>query len=185
MLLVYLCALRPKYIGILVAAIVVALPLGLTYLDTFEGSRVATVADESSLGRITFLVYGLILFVNRPIGYGLGFNPIDYWPYYWEDIQWTPVPYFIQVFPLHNYFLTILNMYGFFVLFFVPIIIRIAKKYNIAVISLIPYWVHILFHNDGPMWSDFVVWFVFAFAVYAKDEEKNISEMANPALRRG
>jgi hypothetical protein len=177
----YIAGLRPKYIGFLVASIIIIIPVSLNFLDSLDGVRVATVADESSLGRITFFVYGIMLFVSRPIGYGLAFNPIDHWPEYWEAIQWTPVPHFIQIFPLHNYPLTILNMYGVLVLAFMPTVFRVAKKYGLATLSLVPYFVHILFHNDGPMWSDFLVWFVFAFAVAAKDTE--ISNSLEPKGR--
>jgi hypothetical protein len=147
--------------GCLGAAIIPFMP---EILAQAQGTNVRVLAtnDKSATGRIPLLVYGWKLFLARPIGYGFGFDPTLYWQHYWTQISSLKGAEVIRIFPLHNYPLTMLNRYGFSVLFLVPFVIRLIWPHRLVLLGFVPYMCHILFHNDGPLDTDFMIWFLVA-----------------------
>lgn len=63
---------------------------------------------------------------------------------------------------LHNYVLSMINIYGIGILLFAPLAIKSLIRAGPYAIFFIPYAVHILFHNSGPFYSDTIIWFVVA-----------------------
>jgi hypothetical protein len=129
-----------------------------------DNVRVLDVNDKSATGRIPLLVYGWKLFLGRPLGYGFGFNPLLYWPEYWTQLSGLKGAVVIQKFPLHNYALTMLNRYGFGILFLVPMVLKLAWPHRRILLGFVPYACHILFHNEGPLDTDFMIWFAIALS---------------------
>lgn len=143
-------------------AALVLLPTVPVVLDLLQGMglRVATLEDKSTDSRGALLKYGLELLKDNPIGYGLDFNPTNLWQEYWSDIANTPGANNIVAYPLHNYFLSMLNVYGISLFFLVPlVIVKMLRGVDISIL-FVPYLIHILFHNAGPFWSDAYIWFV-------------------------
>ncbi len=159
---------RPQLIVVsLPVLIVCGFVLLPAFFDTLQrsGSRVASVDDDSAAGRLTLSYYGLLLFLDRPFGYGLGFDPTLYWSKYWADLVDMPNPFNVQVYPLHNYVLSMLNFYGIGIFFLAPLFWKALKPYARYAIFFIPYVVHILFHNAGIFWNDPVIWFMLPLLV--------------------
>lgn len=191
-LIIYVCIIYRRYTLVLIAGALLVIPVFQLTVDSLSSSglRITEMSDESSSGRITLSYYGLLLFLSQPAGYGLNFDPTQLWQPYWEDIQWTPYPYHVRIFPLHNYPLTILNMYGAMCLLFAPTIWRIARNNRWATLMFAPYFIDLLFHNGGPLWYDYFVWFGFGIArvvgalrYEAQPKSVNTSSPAAPAPR--
>jgi hypothetical protein len=163
----YLARKRPLFFWI-------AAPLGFAFIallapfvmQSLEGSnlRVAEVGDKSSVGRMTLSYYGMRLFLDHPWGYGLDFDPTRYWGAYWMDLYQMPNAEVVQIFPLHNYILSMLNFYGIGILLLTHLIWSNFKIYRWTFLFFTPYIVHILFHNSGPFWNDPLIWIVCAIA---------------------
>jgi hypothetical protein len=128
------------------------------------GSRVASVDDKSAASRVALSYYGLLLFLDRPWGYGLDFDPRAYWTEYWPIIRNMPSASAVKVFPLHNYILNMLNFYGLPLFLLSPVLLKVWREHRWMLVFFIPYIVHILFHNTGPLWNDSYIWFVIAIA---------------------
>lgn len=152
-------------IGLPVAAAALIV-LGPLLLDSLQQSdlRIAQTDDKSSSGRAALFYYGFLLFVNHPLGYGLGFDPTLYWGDYWHLVQGMPNAGAIQVFPLHNYILSMLNFYGVGILLLAPLLWIVFRSYRWTALYFIPYVAHIMFHNAGPFWDDPLIWSVIAVA---------------------
>ncbi len=135
-----------------------------TLMAVFESAhpRVVRVNDASAEGRITLAYYGLRLFLDNPLGYGFDFKPYAYWTQYWQDLYELPSPAVVQSKILHNYVLSMLNFYGIGLLLFAPLISRLLARAKTSLLFFVPYIVHILFHNSGPLWNDAIIWFVIA-----------------------
>lgn len=147
-------------------------------MDAIQSSapRVARVDDESAATRIVFAYYGFRLFLDNPIGYGLTFDPTAHWGQYWSDLYLIRGAQGAQVHPLHNYVLSMLNIYGFGLLLFVPIALKLLGRAKGSLIFFVPYVIEILFHNAGPFFNDVILWFTVA-AVSA-------APVAAPAMSR-
>ena len=151
------------------------------------GLRVATTNDGSSLGRITLSNYGLRLFMDRPLGYGLGFDPREHWPAHWEYLQHSPNLQAIRHYGLHNFFLNSLNKYGAPVIFVAIFVAADMFRRWRLFLPFVIYMVHIYFHNDGPLQSDILIWYVLALFPLAElktSHEKNLSAAPVPGHRR-
>ena len=72
---------------------------------------------------------------------------------------------------LHNYLVSMLNIYGIGLLLFAPIVTKLLWNSRGSLIFFIPYLVHIFFHNSGPFFNDNVIWFVIA-AVAATGQDR-------------
>lgn len=168
--IVYTLLRRPKYF---ILALPFAVALGVWVLPQVlnlaadTGSRVLQTGDASSEGRGTLTYYGMLLLKNQPFGYGFDFDPTRYWQIYWSDLQHLPYPGTVIVYPLHNYALMMLCFYGFPLLFFLPFIWRMLWPNRALLVFFIPYIIHIAFHNTGPFWNDFMIWFVTALGTTA------------------
>ncbi len=158
----------------MLAAAIIAAPLVAPVMAMLEtsGLRVASV-DGSALGRLVLQNYGLQLFRDHPIGYGLGFESNAYWSAYWEGLQWAENTNAIRNYALHNYFLNMLCKYGVGILVIGAIICaRIAPRWG-TLLPFSAYIVHIFFHNDGPLQSDFLFWLVVP--LYAAPAREGVS----------
>ena len=155
-----LCGAR----GALTAAALgfIAVPLAPLLLDlvTAAGSRISSTEDGSALARGVLQNYGINLFLDRPLGYGLGFDSRGYWSQQWEALQDQPASYAMRAYALHNYFLNCLNKYGVSIIFVGAAALFYAFRRWALYLPLVIYVVHIFFHNDGPLQSDFLIWYV-------------------------
>lgn len=124
--------------------------------------RVMVTDDNSAAARIVFAYYGVRLFFANPLGYGLTFDPTQLWPQYWPDLYMMQAAAGAQVHPLHDYSLSMLNMYGIGILLFVPLVVRLLKTSGKSLLFFVPYIVQISFHNSGPFYNDMILWFAVA-----------------------
>jgi hypothetical protein len=138
------------------------------------------------MARGTLIYYGLRLFADNPVGYGLAFAPMTLWSSYWPDIYTMPAPRGVQVNDLHNYLLTMVNTYGIGLLLLAPIIARLLRSAGASFIFFVPYFVQILFHNAGPFYNDTVIWFVsaaIATAVSSRSQFEGAATFMSPRGR--
>jgi hypothetical protein len=125
--------------------------------------RAFMTGDSSSEGRETLFLYGLRLFLDRPIGYGLGFAPMLYWGDHMELLLNVSNSQPALQVELHNYPLTMLNYYGIGILMILPPALMMMRRHLTAILPFLPYATHILFHNYGPFAkNDFLVFVAFA-----------------------
>ena len=155
----------------------VAWPLLMDIVQS-NAPRVARTDDDSAAARITMVSYGLRLFADNPLGYGLAFAPMTLWTSYWQDLYMMPAPEGIRIHDLHNYVLNMLNIYGIGILLLAPLIAKLLRRAGGSLIFFIPYLVHILFHNSGPFYNDNVIWFVMAAIAAAGHASGSRSEPA-------
>lgn len=126
------------------------------------GLRVAQTGDPSSMVRGGLVQYGMQLFYLNPVGYGLGFDSRALSSS--ADIDFSRIDnaaIVINVFSvvgLHNFLVTMLNRYGVAFIFLSIWCAYILLKKRIYLIPFVPYIVHILFHNLGPLDIDYVIW---------------------------
>ena len=148
---------------LILAAILVymAWPILMGFIES-NSPRVTKVDDNSAAARITMVYYGIRLFADHPLGYGFAFEPMNLWTSYWPDLYTMPSPEGVQVHDLHNYVLSMLNIYGVGILLLVPIAAKLLGRASGSIIFFVPYIVHISFHNSGPFYNDSVIWFVIA-----------------------
>ena len=161
----YLAMRRNSWLPMaIVATVAVALFAWPTPLDFVESNapRVLRADDNSAAARYVFIYYGLRLFADNPLGYGFGFQPADLWTTYWPDLYMMRGSRGTQEHMLHNYPLSMLNIYGIGILLLAPLIFSLLRRAGPYLIFFIPYAVHIMFHNSGPFFSDTLIWFVIA-----------------------
>ena len=171
----------PLMLIIVAALLYLAWPM---IASAIEGTRprVLQTEDQSALGRISLLNFGVVLFADNPLGYGLGFTPSALWTEYWHEIYKLPGAANVQTFDLHNYVLSMLNTYGIGLLLVLPLVTRLLSRSRAYLIFFIPYVVHIMFHNSGPFWNDTIIWFGVA-AISAAPALRADSAQAAPVLR--
>ena len=138
-----------------------AWPLIMSFVES-EAPRVLRTDDKSAAARSVFAYYGVRLFIDNPLGYGFGFQPADMWATYWPDLYFMRGSRGTQEHTLHNYLLSMINIYGVGILLIAPLVVRLLVRASPYLIFFVPYFVHILFHNSGPFFSDTILWFVIA-----------------------
>lgn len=150
-------------VGALLAAALtyLAWPLVLGFVES-EAPRMLRTDDNSAATRSVFAYYGIRLFIDNPVGYGFGFQPRDLWFAYWPELYFMQGARGAQEHALHNYLLSMINIYGVAFLLFVPWAVRLLVRAGPYLIFFVPYAVHIMFHNSGPFFSDMIIWFVIA-----------------------
>jgi hypothetical protein len=122
--------------------------------------RIGETDDGSAVGRTVLQVYGLLLFFARPIGYGLTFDSTEHWVGFWKYLKDFDNAHAITAYALHNYFLMMINKYGFPILFLAAAVSWRLARYKWSLLGFIPYLVQIFFHNDGPLMADFLIWYI-------------------------
>lgn len=139
-------------------------------IETIQSTqpRMVRADDKSATGRTSLFTFGLLLFRDNPLGYGLGFDPTEHWTRYWHDLYTLPSAVVIQSRQLHNYALNMLNTYGVGLLLLAPAVFGLLRRGRRSLIFFIPYVVHISFHNSGPLWNDMIIWFVIAAVSVAR-----------------
>lgn len=164
-LVAYVMLRRQTWLAVVVALgavlIYLAWPLFLSFVES-EAPRILRTDDKSAAARSVFAYYGIRLFVDNPVGYGFGFLPYELWAPYWSDLYMMRGSRGTQENTLHNYFLSMLNIYGVGILLLAPLAARLLIRAGPYLIFFVPYVVHILFHNSGPFYSDTIIWFVIA-----------------------
>jgi len=159
--------------------LVLALPEALRSL----GLRIGETADGSAVGRTVLEVYGLLLFLARPIGYGLTFDSTEHWVGFWSYVRDFDSASAIATYALHNYFLMMVNKYGFPILFLAGAILWNLARYRWALLGFVPYAIHIFFHNDGPLQGDFLIWYIFPmYAGFARPSSVRRPAVMPPGL---
>ncbi|TYC85094.1 O-antigen ligase [Novosphingobium sp. BW1] len=173
-LVLFLLRTRPR---LFVLAMVLCFPVILVAnsilaeLQSATDSRILQTGDNSSLGRLTLIKYGVMLFVDNPFGYGATFEPRDYalqyLGYFWGD----PTKSYIYRYPLHNYVMSVANIYGVLALPVLFKVIGIFRKNVLIYITFAAYITHILFHNSGPFYqNEIFFWFVVGVVPKLKSE---------------
>ncbi|MCL4679390.1 MAG: O-antigen ligase family protein [Alphaproteobacteria bacterium] len=177
---VYAFYVRPAYATL--AALFLLPFFGLAYISFVENIdffadtevRALRVGDKSSEGREALRAFGGLLFMDRPFGYGLLFNSLLHVEPFWPELQHYENAETVWGNAVHNYYLLIALKYG---VLFIPAVVysiyRIIRNFGI-ILGFIPYAIHIYFHNDGPLQSDFMIWFFLPLIGYI-DTMKNFN----------
>ncbi|MCW3796991.1 O-antigen ligase family protein [Sphingomonas sp. BN140010] len=162
------------------AVVYLAWPLLVGFIET-AAPRVLRTDDNSAEARSTLVYYGLRLFADNPLGYGLTFAPMTMWQPYWADLYMMQAPQGTRENDLHNYLVNMVNIYGIGLLLFAPVMARLLWRSRATLIFFIPYLVHIFFHNYGPFYNDNVIWFVIAAiaAAASPHDEGGIAQRAS------
>ena len=161
----YVATRRASWVAVLMLAVgAIVYFAGPSVLALFQETqpRVVRVDDNSAASRFALAYYGLVLFLDNPLGYGFAFKPYELWTNYWHEFYTMASPSALQSKELHNYAFNMLNTYGIGLLLFVPAAIILLRRAKASLIFFIPYIVQIMFHNAGPFWSDAIIWFVVA-----------------------
>jgi hypothetical protein len=147
----------------------------------------AVRADSSSENRGTLRQFGVRLIADRPVGYGFDFESTRYGDAHISALKYESSPGAIRLWALHNYYLLALCKYGLFILLMIPWIIPRTGPQLRAWWAFLPYIIHIFFHNDGPLSSDFIFFFVLPIAMMltsAPDEARHERRTRRRSLRR-
>jgi hypothetical protein len=157
--------------------------LFLEFLQSF-GLRVLNTNNSSSEGRTALRLFGILLLFDNPLGYGVDFDSTSYWWLHWQDVQDLENPEAIMIHALHNYYLMILNKNGAIMLAFMAFVGMLLWKNKNFSLGLIPYIIHIFYHNDGPLQADFMFWYIYPLfqATYLKTFPS--ASTSRPRLRR-
>jgi hypothetical protein len=167
----------PLFLIFAAAAIYFVWPLLMGVVET-TAPRVARTDDNSAAARSTLVYYGLRLFADNPLGYGLTFAPMTLWQSYWPDLYMMQAPRGTRENDLHNYLVNMLNIYGIGLLLLAPVVAKLLRNSKASLVFFIPYLVHILFHNSGPFYNDNVIWFVVAAIVATRPSHEASSNAA-------
>jgi len=162
-LCLYLAMRRGSWVPVAVliggSLLYIASPLIIDAVQS-NAPRVMRTDDNSAAARLVFAYYGTRLFLDNPLGYGLMFEPYSMWTKYWSDLYMMKAAAGAQIRDLHNFALSMLNIYGIGIVLFTPVIIRLLKSARASLIFFVPYAVHIMFHNSGPFYNDNILWFI-------------------------
>lgn len=143
------------------ALLAIAWPLVFSIIQG-NAPRVVQVDDNSAQARWVFAYYGIRLFLANPLGYGFGFDPSKMWVGYWADLYMMQAAKGAQIHPLHNYLLSMINIYGVGILLVVPFAVNLLRRARGSLLYFVPYMIQILFHNSGPLYDDNVIWIIIA-----------------------
>jgi hypothetical protein len=164
-LAVYMALRRGSWVPLAIAVggalLYFAWPMILGVVQS-NAPRVVRMDDNSAAARSVFVYYGTRLFLDNPLGYGFAFQSSDLWGGYWSDLYMMRGAKGAQLRALHNYPLSMVNIYGIGILLFVPLATRLLRQASPSLVFFVPYAVHVMFHNSGPFFSDTIIWFVIA-----------------------
>lgn len=132
---------------------------------TSTGLRAFRTGDKSSEGREALRAFGWLLFVGNPFGYGLSFSSTAHVDAFWAQLAGFENAQTIWVNAVHNYYLNVLHKYGILILPVAFFVIKNLLKHKRLLLAFVPYAVHIYYHNDGPLQSDFLIWYFVPFFV--------------------
>jgi len=161
---------RPVLVPLFLIAIM-SIPL-LQSLGQVLDLRIASSSDGSAIGRSTLWSFGMHLIAERPLGYGLLFSSTEHAAGFSHLAIHMDNSDIIRHFSLHNYYLLVSNKYGLLLLFLVPWLLPRNRTQLAGWLGFVPYLIHIAFHNDGPLNSDFLIWFLLPliFVVFRSPE---------------
>jgi hypothetical protein len=145
-------------------------------------------SNSSSENRSTLRAYGYYLIERRPIGYGLTFDSTAKWPVFYKQSIYLPNPSSIRNWALHNYYLNVLTKYGLLILFLVPWLLPYRREQILLWMPFIPYLIHILYHNDGPLQGDTLGPGLFAAGILLMKRKElfraDVAKLRPPQWRR-
>jgi hypothetical protein len=147
-----------------------------------SGMRAFRVGDKSSEGREALRAFGLMLVADQPFGYGLTFSSTNHVKAFWSQLQGFANAETVWGNAIHNYYLNILHKYGVLILPLGLYVVRALWRHKPVLLAFLPYAVHIFFHNDGPLQSDFLIWYLIPLAVAVGLRADDRTE---PVPRRG
>ncbi|HZH08733.1 MAG TPA: O-antigen ligase family protein [Lautropia sp.] len=157
----YLAFTKPRASLVLVPAFLALALVAEPIIENVQETGVRAVkADSSSENRGTLRQFGILLLLDRPIGYGLDFNSTRYAEAHISALKYESSPYAIRLWTLHNYYLMALCKYGLFILLLIPFVMPRSGRQLRAWWAFVPYMVHIFYHNDGPLQGDFIIFFI-------------------------
>jgi hypothetical protein len=182
---IYLIFVKPALgLSIAAAALLVAPFADQVFALLSEtGLRVLNTDNSSAQGRAVLQTYGLQLFVANPLGYGLAFTSTDYWIYHWDALNHMDNAKAISIHALHNYYLLILNKYGVLCLAVVPPVLWLMWRRRYVALRFVPYLVHIYYHNDGPLQSDFLIWTILPIFGMLPAHSSRLLQTSNNGFR--
>lgn len=138
------------------------------------GLRAFRVGDKSSEGREVLRAFGLLLFLDHPLGYGLIFKSTEYAAEYWDKLYSYTNPTTIYNNVVHNYYMNMTHKYGIMIMPLAIYVVKNIYKNLYLTLAFIPYAIHIFFHNDGPLQSDFLIWYILPiFVLISTQSYKN------------
>lgn len=171
----YIWLASPRMAAVLLPALVVLILAAIPLLEVLDdaGFRFANTDNSSAEGRSTLSYYGIQLILDRPIGYGLSFESTEHWAPYAHEVRHMDNPNTIRNFAVHNYFLMILGKYGLMALAALPLLLPRNRFAAMAWLGFLPYMLHILFHNDGPLNGDFFIWYLLPLYLAGVEAMRN------------
>jgi hypothetical protein len=167
---------------LMLIATLTAIPLLRTLSEA--GLRVADVDNGSAAGRATLRAFGLFLIGQRPIGYGLTFDSLDYWTYFTHQASSLENPLVIRRWAVHNYYINILAKYGVLVIAALAVILPRTRSNAFLWLAFVPYCVHIFYHNDGPLQGDFLIFYILPAAMLMAERWRVSAEVERVARRK-
>jgi len=128
-----------------------------------SGLRAMSSGDKSELARNPLLIYGWRLFMAHPIGYGITFDSkmLVHTVSVGDlsaDANMNGLNDLFEDRDLHNYWLSMLNMYGVFLFPVIYLLVRAMTRYWQITLAFVPYMVHVTFHNGAPLVNDYMFW---------------------------
>jgi hypothetical protein len=154
--------------GILLAP---TIPNLAEYAQNTSGLRALDTQNKSSENREILRVYGILLSLDRPIGYGLLFDSTDHSSEYWVQLKYYDNPSAITEHALHNYYLMVLNKYGWSFILVILIVLYRTWRNPAACLGFLAYMVHIFYHNDGPLQGDFLIFLAIPMLALGRDSD--------------
>ncbi len=181
---IYVTSVRP---ALALLGLFTLLPFGLLIYSNLDAIlnymqstdiRAFRIGDKSSVGRTALRDYGWLLFTSHPMGYGLIFDSTKYVPQFWDQMSIYENAETIKGNAIHNYYLNMLHKYGVLILPLATYVLLKIKQNMLIAIGFVPYIVHIFFHNDGPLFGDFMIWyFVPVLITCAKQRQDRLKTL--------
>ncbi len=155
--------------GLLVAlgAVVYLIQTGDAALE----SRLMSLDDQSAQGRKTLYKYGVDLFLQHPLGYGFGFDTVEYATNFFINAQnifsYGPEEKAQYIVPVHNALLNLVHAFGVGGLaLFTYYLYRLLDGYWYRYVFLCGALMNSVFHNAGILAGDLFIDMVIAAFLY-------------------
>lgn len=142
-------------------------------VQTEAETRLLSFEDDSAKGRMTLYKYGSELVLQKPLGYGYGFNSKDYAPEYFSNeknlFSYAPTEKVQYLTEVHNALLNITHIYGVLGLaIFAFFVYQLSRVRWFFAFVLMGYLLNAFFHNNGIMLGDLYFDFFISLILYYK-----------------
>lgn len=159
-------------VGLLYTFIVIFFIFTLIFYIDSDELRVTRFDNKSATDKLPLLLYGLQLFLDNPLGYGLSFDTTSIASNYFVFINTLGLNFYaIENLALHNSYINILVCYGIFgfilYLYFLYTIfnLRLHPSLKYFKILFLAYFVNILVHNAGIFYGDLFCLIIFSLLI--------------------